>query len=1202
MSYLNEYIRSQQNILSIRTCLGGCTFPLLGICQSQPLTFVYVVGQTVVLHSAQSTRYITGSGRPITALAITPNRRFVALALKGKDPLIEIYELTGELKRKKQFLFPGLGSMGYVDLKFSQDGEYLIAQGDSPDYTLVVWKLNADAAQPNKAESQLKFENVAHISSSNKEKSPIYSCSISPNNDTICVTGDPIFKLFRFDDGILKPVQSSLGNRDPEPYLAHCWLSEDRVIVTNDQGDLFIVENEDYKLLSCSPSDGLPIHSITSTSSGGFICGADNGVVTVYEPSDDQEELYTMKHKLQVDNIDDLFSSDELSVKAMAFDDQTEVLSLITRAGFLTYVHLASNDFEDSVVDGSSAGSFRFSPLSLPFHSSTITGLDICIRKPFIATCGLDMTVRLFNYQKSSMMVCQKFASEAHSVALHPSGLFCVVGFADKLRFMKILGSKLIEEKSFATRKCEEVRFSHGGHLFAAVNGTYVTVYHSYTLQLMYNLRGHTSRIKSVYWKPEDTHLVTVGIDGNVFEFQLKNEKRVNDSQVKHCQFSAVATDGKSIYACGNDGQLRQFQDSIAQNEYPTGEQSMMALELARQQKYLFGGMDDGSVRVYHLSSLDEFEDQVAVHEKPVSRIALSHQENLLVSISQESMFVYEINHEGHHAAADTRFSEEILISVQDLQEKNDQIKRLEQMFSELKSDNDYEERKKEIEFNERVKEQGSNFQIEMKKKIRTLYNLQTEKANMKREKEAELKENEARHKNAIQEMEHSYNQRIASAMNQIKEVNEQRESGKRNLEETRAMRARQHEQSINQLQVDTNYEIRQKQEEINRLEEEKAMEVDRHAELMRQTYADHQILVDKFMKKYQEKLDAQKNINLRLSGSNTIDENKEKEYEKEISKLESRIKDLDRKLADYKVKLDSKTKEKKAVMKENKDREDKIVDKEKRIFELKKENQELEKYKFVLDYTITTLNEQIKPSKDKKARLVKEINTIDSKLKDYMQNNKKLKKRIEEMNQNIDYNQKSSKQLRQRVRDGEVYQKRMKSHIHDVVQHIQSPKELRERVTEFYHTYVNKKIQKSDIDFDVQKEYDRQRLHLEGSVDTMKKKLNKVTVKAKTENMKIMHENVVLINEINQLRRESRILKSRLREKEDHLGGGKGSRPHSSQSVASNGEEDMELQLRRELDMQLTEINALQMKLEDLQAEVKSRSRPASRELPPIH
>jgi len=34
----------------------------------------------------------------------------------------------------------------------------------------------------------------------------------------------------------------------------------------------------------------------------------------------------------------------------------------------------------------------------MSFHTDTITGLDICVRKPFIATCSKDRSIRIWNY------------------------------------------------------------------------------------------------------------------------------------------------------------------------------------------------------------------------------------------------------------------------------------------------------------------------------------------------------------------------------------------------------------------------------------------------------------------------------------------------------------------------------------------------------------------------------------------------------------------------------------------------------------------------------------------------------------------------------------------------------------------------------------------------------------------------------------
>ena len=57
----------------------------------------------------------------------------------------------------------------------------------------------------------------------------------------------------------------------------------------------------------------------------------------------------------------------------------------------------------------------------------------MCCRKPLVATCGLDKSVRVWNYLDKSTEIVQYFAEDCHSVAFHPSGLHLLVGFGDKL-------------------------------------------------------------------------------------------------------------------------------------------------------------------------------------------------------------------------------------------------------------------------------------------------------------------------------------------------------------------------------------------------------------------------------------------------------------------------------------------------------------------------------------------------------------------------------------------------------------------------------------------------------------------------------------------------------------------------------------------------------------------------------------------------
>jgi hypothetical protein len=57
----------------------------------------------------------------------------------------------------------------------------------------------------------------------------------------------------------------------------------------------------------------------------------------------------------------------------------------------------------------------------------------------------------------SSLDLYKEFQEEAYSVAIHPSGLFILVGFSEKLRLMNLLIDDIRPFKEFVIRGCKEV-------------------------------------------------------------------------------------------------------------------------------------------------------------------------------------------------------------------------------------------------------------------------------------------------------------------------------------------------------------------------------------------------------------------------------------------------------------------------------------------------------------------------------------------------------------------------------------------------------------------------------------------------------------------------------------------------------------------------------------------------------------------------
>lgn len=93
---------------------------------------------------------------------------------------------------------------------------------------------------------------------------------------------------------------------------------------------------------------------------------------------------------------------------------------------------------------------------------------------------------------------------------------------------MNVLSTDLASVKSIAIKNCREIRFSHGGHLFAVVNQYNFEVYNFYTFESpsYYKLnRGHTGRPRCINWYEDDSGFSSCGLDSNIYQWDLAKYK-----------------------------------------------------------------------------------------------------------------------------------------------------------------------------------------------------------------------------------------------------------------------------------------------------------------------------------------------------------------------------------------------------------------------------------------------------------------------------------------------------------------------------------------------------------------------------------------------------------------------------------------------------------------------------------------------------
>lgn len=87
----------------------------------------------------------------------------------------------------------------------------------------------------------------------------VFQVSFNPQDNTqVCVTGNGIFRLFRYTEGTLK--QTNFLRGEPQNYLSHSWLSEERVIVGTDTGKLYLFDSGDLRWETSIEHKEVPVH------------------------------------------------------------------------------------------------------------------------------------------------------------------------------------------------------------------------------------------------------------------------------------------------------------------------------------------------------------------------------------------------------------------------------------------------------------------------------------------------------------------------------------------------------------------------------------------------------------------------------------------------------------------------------------------------------------------------------------------------------------------------------------------------------------------------------------------------------------------------------------------------------------------------------------------------------------------------------
>lgn len=1128
----------------------------------------YVCGhQTVVMNTeSREQSFIPGATQPyvslgITTLAASISKKFIAVADKAEPVAAVTFYDSQTLRRKKVLHYNELGSREIKCVAFSEDGKLCLTQGAGPEWNLVLWNV----------EKTPKVMGSVKISMS--DETPVHQVSFCPwDPSVIVVFGKSIARLFRYTDGQLRPASLSL-RRDHANFISHMWLGEDKLIIGTEMGEILLVDNLEFRAVvyptGAESEEVTPILCFAPTSRG-FVCGTTGGEIRYFDRQDDVKEHYQMvepSFHLPRDKergaLHHPIDKGNIIALAMGADD-----ALICQTDSQQIYQFAQNH------GGAGGKENSFSFLVSSFHGpnakgeSAITGIDCALWRPIAATCGKDCTVRVWNLADRKIEIMKEFEDEPTALSVHPAGLYIVVGFTERIRLLAVLLDDLHTCKDFPVRHCTYVKFARGGQYFAAVSGSNIYLFNTYTGAQIGIMRGHTGRPRSLIFSNYDSKLLSIGAEGNVFVWDVMACTRRPEQYAGITPFQAGAAllDGSKAFAATSDRIIREvtFQKAAAtapdaaaaeaksDSAIPAGggkdihdldvgrSVSHMILDDARQVLMIGTGDEDrpgGIVSVMTASQNNTVFDSVDLHAGPVTALCISNCGSLLISgdthgtlvISEFEGVIARGTVKPREGTASYELIEEVLIHRSELESRKAKLNELSMKVDELNQNNTHQLKKKEMEHEQKIEDITHKFTTQLNSENDKYTGVLSDKQQVEVEYGSTMQSLYAKQESELNAVNTKYKAKLNNEASRHKQlVGETDEMHKRWSEENRAL-VESHQGYLQQLTEEYESKSRVEHDMQKSLHAEKdSMQVDFEVQRGDVDFdADSEI--DTMKAKYESRLAMEESLGIELMANHAIMKknlqmlNKDADQQKEEIR---RLKDKETRLLET---IRSLEKDIQSHKKEIREREETITDKEKRIFDLKKKNQELEKFRFVLDYKIKELKLQIAPRENDIATMRKQIEEMDLELDQYHKSNQSLNLMIGELKLKLDGLRRELETQEDRVAANGLVLDKLKRDIQEAWECRDNYGILKPKIVTLYRIYVQessggestKKVGAEDP----QEMYSRDREQMERNLDALRRGLKTDSLAHRRDLSKMMRENVMLTKELNALRKDGRAM-----------------------------------------------------------------------------
>ncbi|XP_023305499.2 cilia- and flagella-associated protein 57 [Lucilia cuprina] len=837
-----------------------------------------------------------------------------------------------------------------------------------------------------------------------------------------------------------------------------------------------------------------------------------------------------------------IYSEPLYQITNLAIDSKQETVIVTTKHAQI-YVGILI------VPETLKAKHLKFQPLGASIHIGEIVDISLCSWKPIIMTASRDQTIRIWNYETEKVELVRKFQVDVNIVELNSTGLIAAIGFSDQLRITQIFMDELNIVKTYNFPRCKDVKYSNYGHLMAVAYDSSIAITSVYNLEVLMTLKGHNGIVLSVSWTKNDKYLISGGNEGAIYQWDVETGVRLQEIVQKGTEYVSVCStfnEPLSIFAATNSGLLREFQKSEIVRELTipstTTKAKLTDVCLARSDSIMFVSNEVGDLINVQLPFLDAGGGTCTNFRFFITRInklRFSYDGTLLIAISKGgTLAIWALeNIEGKVASMDQDLlrSQEVLIPRNILAEKNEQIINLEIRLKQQAEEFQYQLSQNEIFDGQQMAEVHRSYcqaLEELKRMNNEIEERHTEEMNQITFQINDLKEE---HKKQLDNLANQYSERMLIEYQKFTNLRESMLELRESYEEKLKKSAGTLQDTIEGLESDYKKQLDERKELIRELMKEMQDKKIEFVEYCRQVEVENDRNMVETQLQYEKRLTTERNETQLWRGKAGVLQKKYEGLTKDVDNLLEEVETLKEEHNKSQRTIGRLNRNIEDLQKDISDREYAINAKEKRIQELLHKNQELDKYKQVLNHKIAELKAQIEPREFQINDKRKHIMEMETELAGLNQNNSHLELQLKELKDKYLSNVADLKLERHRARAGRECIQNLCSEIYHVAGLINSPDKLKVAVKDLFQRHATDDELKRFISLDanVRDEFQRQRNQIERVMKMYTNRKDDQNLKRKYD--KLFKENLILLDEIEKMREENKVLKSHVK-REIHL------------------------------------------------------------------